>query len=269
MRPKVYGFIPEEYLIDLDFSCMVVVDPDHNYFNQHLVNDSSKYDKLILIHGCEPSTVNNIKKPIIDNHQYFDKIFSFDEDVLATCENSELFCFGSCWVLDDEVGKRTLKESDFVEKVFNKKFKVSFIKSHKSYLEGHRLRSSVPGLFNNKKIEFLNLENIPIKYPLFEDSMFHIPIENTREVNYFTEKIIDCFMTKTIPIYWGCPNLDKFFNPKGYITFSTIDELDTILTNLTIEDYQNRLPYIEENYEKAKEYAFFFERINNILLNKI
>lgn len=269
MRPKVHGFIPEEYLVDLDFSCMLVVDPNQNYFSGELINHRHSYDKLILIHGCEPSTYNNIKRNVIDNHHYFDKIFSFDEDVLSTCKNSELFCFGSCWVLDDDVNKRTLKESDFIEKIFDKKFKVSFIKSSKNYLEGHKLRSNVPELFNDKKIEILHLENIPIKYPLFKDSMFHITIENTREVNYFTEKIIDCFMTKTVPLYWGCPNLSNFFNPKGYITFSNISELDNILTNLTIEDYQNRLPYIEENYEKAKKYAFFFERVNSMLLNNI
>jgi len=269
MKPEVYGFIPKEYLVDLEFSCILVVDPDKNYFKQHVVNDRNKYDKLILIHGCEPSTVNNIKKEILDHQKYFDKIFSFDEDVLSNCKNSELFCFGSCWVLDDDINKKTLNESDFVEKIFNKKFKVSFIKSPKNYLEGHRLRSQVPKIFNNKPFEVLHLENIPIKYPLFEDSMFHVTIENTRENNYFTEKIIDCFMTKTIPLYWGCPNIDKFFNPKGYITFSTIEELDEILSNLTVNDYHNRLSFIEENYKKAKKYAFFFERINNILLNNI
>ena len=40
------------------------------------------------------------------------------------------------------------------------------------------------------------------KTELFIDSMFHIAIENNKAINYFTEKLIDCFVSKTIPIYW-------------------------------------------------------------------
>ena len=27
----------------------------------------------------------------------------------------------------------------------------------------------------------------------------------------FDEKLIDCFLTGTVPIFWGCPSIDKFF----------------------------------------------------------
>lgn len=266
MKPKVYGFIPEENLIDLNFSCRLVVDPNREYFNL-VKNERESFDKMILIHGCEPKSINNITKEIIEFHKYFDKIYSFDEEVLSNCENSELFQFGSCWVLTDKIGELIMKESEFQEKGFDKKFKVSFIKSNKNSLEGHKLRNSVPELIKNKKFEPLHMQNIPIKFPLFKDSMFHIAIENTRENNYFSEKVIDCFMTKTVPIYWGCPNIGGIFDEKGIITFNNLNELNVILENLTEEDYVNRLKYIEKNYTVSKKYAFFFERINNLLLN--
>lgn len=264
MKPKVYGFIPEENLIDLDFSCRLIVDPNKEYFNL-LKNERNDFDKVILIHGCEPKSINNITKEIIENSKYFDKIYSFDEKVLSECKNSELFYFGSCWVLSDKVGESILKESEFQEKTFDKKFKVSFIKSNKNFLEGHRLRNSVPELIKNKKFEPLHMQNIPIKFPLFKDSMFHIAIENTRENNYFSEKVIDCFMTKTVPIYWGCPNIGDIFDKKGIITFNDLSELNFILENLTEKEYYNKLESLEKNYLISKNYAFFFERINNIL----
>lgn len=266
MKPKVYGFIPEENLIDLDFTCRLVVDPDKNYFNI-VSEDRNSFDKMILIHGCEPKAINNITKEIIENHKYFDKVYSFDEEVLTNCKNSELFQFGSCWVLSDKQGESIMKESEFTDKSFDKKFKVSFIKSYKNFLEGHRLRSYVPELLNNKKFESLHLENIPIKFPLFKDSMFHVAIENIKERNYFSEKVIDCFMTKTVPIYWGCPNISDVFDKNGMIIFNDLNELNTILTNLTENDYLDRLSYIEKNYNLAKKYAFFFERVNNMLKN--
>lgn len=266
MKPKVYGFIPEENLIDLNFSCRLVVDPNREYFNL-VKNERESFDKMILIHGCEPKSINNITREIIENHKYFDVIYSFDEEVLSNCENSKIFQFGSCWVLSDKIGESVMKESEFVEKIFNKEFEVSFIKSNKNSLEGHRLRNSVPDLLKNKSFKSLHMQNIPIKFPLFKNSMFHVAIENTREKNYFTEKIIDCFMTKTIPIYWGCPNINDVFDEKGIIVFNDLSELNILLKNLTEEDYLKRMESVEKNYITAKKYAFFFERVNNILLN--
>lgn len=265
MKPEVYGFIPKEFLVDLNFSCKVVIDPPISYFNT-LQTERLFYEKMVLIQ-CEPKAVNNVTKQIIDNHRYFDKIYCYDEDVLSVCDNSELFHFGSCWALSDKVGEWITQESQFVEKKLDKKFKVSFIKSNKNFLEGHILRNSIPSLLKNKEFEGLFLQNIPIKFPLFEDSMFHITIENVKEKNYFTEKIVDCFMTRTIPIYWGCPNIGDVFEKKGIITFETVNELELILNNLGEQDYINRLNYIEKNYLISKKYAFIFERVNNLLLN--
>ena len=42
-------------------------------------------------------------------------------------------------------------------------------------------------------------------------------IENMREPNYFSEKLVDAVLCSTVPIYWGCPNLDRFVDPDGII----------------------------------------------------
>lgn len=103
---------------------------------------------------------------------------------------------------------------------------------------------------------------------LFEDSMFHISIENCQLPNLISEKLIDNFMSFTVPIYWGAPNLGDIFNTDGVITFNDKDELNYILNNLTENDYIKRIPYLEENYKISYEnYAFFFDRINNIIMS--
>jgi hypothetical protein len=38
--------------------------------------------------------------------------------------------------------------------------------------------------------------------------MFHIAVENVKIDNWYTEKISQSFATKTVPIYWGCPNIE-------------------------------------------------------------
>ena len=43
------------------------------------------------------------------------------------------------------------------------------------------------------------------------DYMYSVVIECTTDKNYFSEKIIDCFATMTIPIWYGCDNIGELF----------------------------------------------------------
>jgi hypothetical protein len=123
---------------------------------------------------------------------------------------------------------------------------------------------------------------VPSKDPYFANAKFNIACENQVMTNMFSEKLLDCFKTKTVPIYYGCTNIDKYFNPKGIIQFNTIEEFDRIMETLTPEMYDEMLPYIEENYQLAKPYweknvyqriedeieksmSFALEQTNNLL----
>jgi hypothetical protein len=104
--------------------------------------------------------------------------------------------------------------------------------------------------------------------------MFHIAVENSQNKNYFTEKIVDAFLTKTLPIYWGCPNIGEYFDDRGIILFNNENELIDIINSLTEEDYNNRKEYIEKNTQIALYYAEYFMRCKDIIkeiikLNKL
>jgi spore maturation protein CgeB len=68
-------------------------------------------------------------------------------------------------------------------------------------------------------------------------------------------------MLKTIPIYWGCSNINKFYNPKGIINFQSIDQLIQIVNNLTPDFYNSKKDIIEENYNRVQEYQNYEQRI--------
>lgn len=42
---------------------------------------------------------------------------------------------------------------------------------------------------------------------------FHLVLENTRAEDYWTEKLADAFLGWAFPIYWGCPNIERYFPP--------------------------------------------------------
>jgi hypothetical protein len=78
--------------------------------------------------------------------------------------------------------------------------------------------------------------------------MFSVAIENDTYDTYFTEKIIDCFATGTIPIYKGTRRIIEHFNSDGIIFLD-----DTNISDLTSELYYSKLDAIKENFELSKK----------------
>ena len=80
---------------------------------------------------------------------------------------------------------------------------------------------------------------------------FMICFENTSQPNYFTEKLVNAYMTGTIPIYWGCPNIDEFVNTDAFLCLSpnfTQQEMDQLIEKIKYLD-NNENAY-KEMYEK-------------------
>jgi hypothetical protein len=204
----------------------------------------------------EPNQLFGLHNWAIRNHQHFSCILTWGQDILDKCENALLLPFGTSF-LDYEDKHKSL--------AFNKKhLEISFLCGPKNMIEGHYLRHKIW----NKQ----NKINIPIKFiyegikiPCFEHSMFHIAVENSQNKNYFTEKIIDAFLTKTIPVYCGCPNIGDFFDENGIIKFNNEEELINIVNVLTEKDYWDRKDAIEYNYNVALYWSKYFERLMQIL----
>jgi hypothetical protein len=94
------------------------------------------------------------------------------------------------------------------------------------------------------------------KKHMFETYQYSVVIENDRHSNYFTEKLIDCLLMKTIPIYYGCTNVADYFDTAGWII---IEEPSPRLLGLALrgltEDYYGRFEAtIEANVARAKAY---------------
>ena len=89
----------------------------------------------------------------------------------------------------------------------------------------------------------LNFPKDKCKMPGLKDYHYSIAIENSKQVNYFSEKIIDCYLGWTFPIYWGCPNIDDFFPKGSYIDLEELSgrSLERILNTSPSSDQINIL----------------------------
>jgi hypothetical protein len=163
---------------------------------------------------------------------------------------------GGCWV----------KEED--RQIYPKTKQFSIIASSKSQLPGHQLRHEViKASGSNIDVYGNGYKTIPYKLEGLKDYRYHFAIENTRAGYWFTEKLIDCLMTGTMPIYWGCSPVSLFFNPDGFILFDSLIDLKAQLKKCTPEYYESKLPAIKENFERAKYFVLAEDYIYNHVLD--
>lgn len=187
-------------------------------------------------------------------------ILTHDNDLINSNPNKfKFYPFGGSWIFPGD------------QQIYKKSNNISIIASDKNYTEGHRLRHSV--IKKNKKhingIFGRGYNLLDNKLLGLKEYRFSIIIENDKKSNLFTEKLIDCFLTGTIPIYWGCPNIDEFFNPFGIMIFNDIEELEEILIDCNISKYNSMIIHILENFELAKKYKIPEDFIWNKYINLI
>jgi hypothetical protein len=234
----------------------------------------------------EPDEFFGLHTWVKHNHTLFTGILTWNDMLLNECDNAILFHHNSNNLDSDYI-------KSFEDKT--KQFEVSFLSGAKKLVKGHKLRQEVYKIGDQitipKKWFYVlddfdqkDFDNGGVGRPTdghwlgkqicFKDSMFHIAIENVNYNNWYTEKISDAFSTKTVPIYWGCPNLgDLGYDERGIIRFSNTSELIDIVNNLTVDKYNEMKPYIDYNYNLTQLYSFqdmlipFFDefcKLNNI-----
>ena len=140
--------------------------------------------------------------------------------------------------------------------------------NHHPEIPGYRLRREAYSLVcDDRRVDCYGRDTNPInnKAQALQCYAFSIAMENAREDYYFTEKLIDCILMGTIPIYWGCPSIGKFFDQRGILCFKDIHELKAIVNSLTWQRYQQMRQYAVANFnrlirEKMGDFHSYLER---------
>lgn len=238
------------YLKDINFSLFVDTTPE-------IQNELSEINILVL---QEPNEYFGLHDWAIHNKHLFSIILTWDDKVINNCDNAIFLPFGHTWFKPDQY-----------EKFHEKRFELSHLRGNLLKTYGHSLRHelldrkseiTIPTNFYDVFGDRYNIEDARVgKEIVFGNSMFGVAIENVSHNGYFSEKILDCFLLKTIPVYWGCSSITDFFKQDGIITFSNIDELIVKVNKLDESYYNDRLNIIEENYNRALNYVNYEQNI--------
>jgi hypothetical protein len=138
----------------------------------------------------------------------------------------------------------------------------SFVCSAKTMCPLHKFRHSVVRAFENEIDIYGYYSWIDIKNTGLEDYMFSIAIENSVQNDYFSEKIIDCFVTGTIPIYWGARNLGQYFDLDGVIPFDKFIEVGPAMLSQSL--YESKKQAMLNNFEIAKRWLYPYKIFENM-----
>lgn len=231
---------------------------------------------LIYLDSVEPDFLCDPSSDIIKHHSNLKTIFTRRKEILESCDNAILHPFGDCW-LDPE--PKELWE--------NKDMSVSFTTTNKyrEGVDGYTLRHQIVSNLNEMK----SVSDLPFYYyasgrqpchpeisdyilgqrrdPMFRHA-FHLVIENSKCNNYFTEKLVDCFISKTVPIYFGTDDVGDYFNTDGIIIVNSIDQVMASLQTINKDLYLSMLDAVEDNYRRAKQFCHqngFIERMVRVL----
>ena len=197
---------------------------------------------------------------IIQNQQYFSVILTWSDKVLNNCKNAMFLPYGETWLKEEQYNKK-----------YTKLFQVSHLRGNLLKTQGHAYRFEYHDRIKELKFPCKSWETAGIreieetcaiaKCELFGDAQYGVIIENTSHRGYFTEKIMEMFLLKTIPVYWGCSNIGDFFNIDGIIPISNIDDAIFKLNQLDENYYNNHLDAINENYNIALKYVNYEQRV--------
>ncbi|KQB41559.1 glycosyltransferase family 10 domain-containing protein [Flavobacterium aquidurense] len=129
---------------------------------------------------------------------------------------------------------------------------LSIVVSNKQFTDGHKKRFDfVMSLKDHFKSDLdlfgRGINDFEDKWDVLAPYKYSIAIENYVCDDWITEKIYDCYLAHTFPIYYGCPNIEKYFDSNSY---ELIDIENTNKSIKIIENILSQNNFYEEHLEE-------------------
>jgi hypothetical protein len=208
-----------------------------------------RYGWLLESKYIVPGVVEKIKNNLQGYLEAYEMIFTHNQELLALGDKFKWVPAQGFWIKEPGI--------------YDKTKLVSMISSNKNMALGHSVRLAwVEELRTKVDLYGRGFQEIESKEQGLCDYMFSVAIENGQYETYFTEKILDCFATGTIPVYLGAPDIGKHFNSDGIVDISQFDDISPEL-------YYNKRDAIQDNLERVKDMEVLEDFIYKNYLEKM
>ena len=165
---------------------------------------------------------------------------------LVFTHDVELANYSDIFVLVQCSGKSFIGEGE----IYKKTKLVSMIASNKVMCNEHVFRQQMINKFSKQCDHYgRGIRELANKLDGLKEYCFSIAMENATYSNMFTEKITDCFMAGTIPVYYGISNISDFFNKDGIIILNEEFKIE----DLSFDLYHSKINAVMDNFQRAKD----------------
>lgn len=173
------------------------------------------------------------------------------------------------------------KDYDFLSKLsvadLEKEDKIVWVTSNQKSSKGHRERMLF--LEQLKELPFVDMygrgiKPISDKWQALNGAKYAIAYENFNNHYYWTEKIADCYLSYTMPIYYGCNKIADYFPKNSFIQLDPQDKhIDLFLKEIVKSNqWQENLEAIIQARDlvlnQYQLFPFLYEIISELETNK-
>ncbi len=195
-----------------------------------------------------------------DSYRYFDRVFANWDDSRYTSQPCTHWFPNFSY--DEFVAlKASVKTND-----------LSWVTSSNADLHGHKLRLKLLKYLRAQQIDYAlfgrGFEYIADKAEGLLPYRYSLAIENFSTQHYWTEKIADCFLCWTIPLYWGATNIDEYFPQGSYLRIDPAnpESVVAVLREAIANNYyEQNLERIAEARELVLNKYQLFPHINDLI----
>ncbi|BBN58994.1 glycosyltransferase family 10 domain-containing protein [Hydrogenovibrio marinus] len=212
----------------------------------------------------------------IEKHQFFNKVFTWHDDFV---DNEKYFKITFPMCFPEKISKELSKKEKLCTLIAGNKTVSHPLELYSKrveairWFENHHIDQfdlygigwdschfKGPKLFRAlNRIKFLSKLLAP-KFPSYQGKVekkknvlekykFVICFENAKDIpGYITEKIFDCFIAGSVPIYWGASNVNSYIPSGCYVdmkNFSSYEELYQFISKMPDNEYSHYLDEIE------------------------
>jgi len=244
------GHTPQdmEWVKDGSASCSIHI--DQAIFNQGVDKSKKNYAWLAESKTIHIDLYEKCKREVGYVEENFELLFTHDVELTRYSDKFKLvLCSALPWVKNTGIGKKTKL--------------VSMIASTKIMCDEHRYRQQIASKYKNevdlfgRGYRYITDKDIGLK-----EYMFSISMENGTYPLMLTEKLTDCFISGTIPIYYGTGEIGQIFNRDGIIMLDDNFNIEDIHEDL----YRSKIDAIKDNFEITCEMQSAEDHIYNKFL---
>lgn len=238
--------------------------PEHNplpgekyidCFSDHKIRECVQGSRTNIAMLFEPrSLMGDAYDYVMQHHDYFRYIFTHDSKLLRL-PNAYMLNWADVWLW---ANAQKTKGISIVTSPKN------WCPLHKARLELYNYYKLHPGVdiffgdWGNPEIPNISVHDYLANYK------FSIVIENDIDEFWFTEKILNCFSTKTVPIYVGATKISEIFNGDGIIQVDNWRDIPSVIEAMykigLDNEYAARQQSIDDNYERAGAWDIHWKR---------